>query len=174
MWIVEDKDFHHVLWRRFQEPHSFSQPFCYSNSQNICPVRLAMVLSQNFWRPEEELGQLHYTRAEDLDMTCMDSSGWAIGLCEVWCFCESFSRCPERCWSSYRNMGCFALEAFQLGQSVSGQSLSRQSWCLQLHNPMNSDLRYLHSFLEKLSQDPLKSSALRSTLKELFLRPKIS
>lgn len=47
--------------------------------KNICPVRLGTVLSQNFWRTEEELGQLLYTRAGDLDMTCMGSSGCAIG-----------------------------------------------------------------------------------------------
>lgn len=42
-------------------------------------------------------------------------------LCEPWCFCESFSWCPERCWSSYRNMGGFAMEAFHLGKCLSGQ-----------------------------------------------------
>lgn len=36
------------------------------------------MLSQNFWRTEEELGELIYTMAGDLDMTCMGSSGCAI------------------------------------------------------------------------------------------------
>lgn len=37
-----------------------------------------MVLSQNFWRTEQELGQSLYSRAGDLDMTCTGSSGCAI------------------------------------------------------------------------------------------------
>lgn len=48
-----------------------------------------MVLLQNFWRPEEELGQLHYTRTGDLDMTCMGSSGWSIACARSHAFVKA-------------------------------------------------------------------------------------
>jgi len=48
--------------------------FLLQSFPELCAVRLGMVSLQNFWGTEEELEQLLYTRAGDLDMTCMGSS----------------------------------------------------------------------------------------------------
>lgn len=159
MQIVEDKDFLHVLRRRFQEPHSLFP------SLFATVVPRTSVLWDWVWCCRKSLedwgGAWTVTLPAKETWTCTGSSGCAISCVRPGLMPAS-PGCPERCWSSYRNMGGFAMEAFHLGECLSGQRLSRQSWCLQLHSHMNTDLRHPHSFLKKLSQDPLSGAHWKS------------
>lgn len=116
---------------------------------------------------EEWAGAWRVTLPGKETWTCAGSSGCAISCVRPNASVKA-PGCPERCWSSYRNMGGFAIEAFHLGERLSGHRLSRQSRCLQLHNHTNTDLRHPCSFLKNLGQDPVKGPALRHTEKAAF------
>lgn len=67
MWIVEDKNFLHILWSRFQEPHSLLFPEHLSCETGY--RALTKLLEDS-----EEVGQQLNTKAGDLDMTCSSAS----------------------------------------------------------------------------------------------------
>lgn len=128
------------------------------------------MLLQNFLRTEEELGQLLYTREGNLDMTCMGSSGCAIS-CVSPDVSVKASPGVEGAEAATEKKGGFAMEAFHLGECLSGQTLSSQCWS-PASQPYGCKLVAPRLFPEEVSPGPTEGFGSQSQTERAAFRSK--